>query len=188
MNDHDNDFQVLVENYYEGLFRFALSLTHKEAEASDLTQQTFYLWATKGHQLRDKSKVKSWLFTTLYREFLGSKRRESRFPHYEVDAVTPELPSIAPQQVDTLDGNMIVNLLEQVDEIYRAPLVLFYLKQHSYAEIAEALDIPAGTVMSRLSRGKAQLRGLISKESTADSQRKVVSVNFSRPNSSVSHE
>jgi len=76
------EFEQLVNQYYEALYRFALSLTRSEATSCDLTQQTFYLWATKGHQLRDRSKAKSWLFTTLHREFLESKRRETRFPHH----------------------------------------------------------------------------------------------------------
>ena len=61
------------------LYRFALSLSRQESDAADLTQQTFLLWASKGHQLRDPSKVKTWLFTSLYREFLGRKRQQDRF-------------------------------------------------------------------------------------------------------------
>ena len=56
----------LVEEFYMPLYRFGLSLTRKESDAEDLTQQTFYRWQTKGHQLRDAAKVKTWLFTTLY--------------------------------------------------------------------------------------------------------------------------
>jgi RNA polymerase sigma-70 factor (ECF subfamily) len=59
----------------EPLYRFAISLTRSEADVCDLAQQTFYKWATKGHQLRDPTKVKSWLFTTLHRGFLESRRR-----------------------------------------------------------------------------------------------------------------
>ena len=59
------DFDSLVSLHYASLYRFALSLTRKESDACDLTQQTFYVWASKGHQLEDNSKVKSWLFTTL---------------------------------------------------------------------------------------------------------------------------
>ena len=68
------DFESVVASYYEPLYQFAFSLTRTEADACDLTQQTFYVWATKGHQLRDVSKVKTWLFTTL----LTSSSRSSR--------------------------------------------------------------------------------------------------------------
>src|SRR5260370_36137292 len=79
------DFQQLVDRQYAPLFRFALSLSKSEADAADLTQQTFFLWASKGHQLRDRSKAKSWLFTTLYREILGPRRRAARVPGIALD-------------------------------------------------------------------------------------------------------
>ena len=65
------NFEDLVACHYGPLYQFAFSLTRDEADACDLTQQTFCIWAAKGHQLRDVSKVKTWLFTTLHREFLG---------------------------------------------------------------------------------------------------------------------
>ncbi len=157
----DLDFEQLVDRFYEPLFRFALSLSKREHEACDLTQHTFYMWATKGHQLRDKSKVKTWLFTTLHRAFLGSRRRESRFPHQEFNSVSHELPSQKATVVNDLDGGIVVEAMMSVDELYRAPLTLFYLEEHSYKEIAELLELPIGTVMSRLSRGKQQLRDLL---------------------------
>jgi RNA polymerase sigma-70 factor (ECF subfamily) len=170
------DFEKLVATYYENLFRFAMSLSRSENRALDLTQQTFYLWAAKGHQLRDNTKVKSWLFTTLYREFLGSRRRETRFPHHNMEDVGSELPHIASQIVNDLDGQSVVDSLAEVDELYRAPLVLFYLEELSYAEIAITLDVPIGTVMSRLSRGKAQLRKLLSVVSLKEQKKKVVEI------------
>src|ERR1700744_2998256 len=57
-------FDSVVSLYYEPLYKFAFSLTRAEADACDLTQQTFYIWATKGSQLRDETKAKTWLFTT----------------------------------------------------------------------------------------------------------------------------
>src|ERR1700747_3011378 len=99
----DLDFESLVERYYAPLYQFAFSLTRVEADACDLTQQTFTIWATKGHQLRDPSKVKTWLFTTLHREFLDSRRRLTRFPHFELDATEAELPMVSPAAVSGLD-------------------------------------------------------------------------------------
>src|SRR6266513_1031927 len=100
----DLDFESVVARHYEPLYQFAFSLTRSEADSCDLTQQTFYVWAKKGHQLREVSKVKTWLFTTLYREFLESRRRQMRFPHYELDQVDSELPSVTPTLVNQLDA------------------------------------------------------------------------------------
>jgi RNA polymerase sigma-70 factor (ECF subfamily) len=152
------DFEQLVETFYMPLYRFALSLSRKESDAADLTQQTFYLWASKGHQLRDPTKVKTWLFTSLYREFLGSKRQQDRFAEADNDADAIAAQSIPATVVNQLDGDIVHHALLQLEEAYRAPLTLFYLQQHSYKEIAETLAVPIGTVMSRISRGKAQLR------------------------------
>ena len=71
-------FTQLVDAHYAALYRFALSLAKRPADAGDLVQQTFFIWATKGHGLREAAKAKSWLFTTLYREFLHGRRREAR--------------------------------------------------------------------------------------------------------------
>ena len=152
------DFEKLVEDFYLPLYRFAFSLSRQESDAADLTQQTFLLWASKGHHLRDSSKVKTWLFTSLYREFLGRKRDRDRFVESESSLETIAQQSIPASVVDQLDGQIVQSALHELEEIYRAPLTLFYLQQHSYKEIAEILEIPIGTVMSRISRGKDQLR------------------------------
>jgi RNA polymerase sigma-70 factor (ECF subfamily) len=152
------DFEKLVEDFYMPLYRFALSLSRSESDAADLTQQTFFLWASKGHQLRDASKVKTWLFTSLYREFLGRKRHSDRFVEVEENAEAIRAQAVPASVVEQLDGDIVQRALLSLEEIYRAPLTLFYLQQLSYKEIAETLEIPIGTVMSRISRGKAQLR------------------------------
>src|SRR6266480_3494314 len=153
------DFQQLVARQYAPLYRFALSLSKSEADAADLTQQTFFLWASKGHQLRDRSKAKAkaWLFTTLYREFLGRRRHEVRFPKVVLDDVREEEMSISPN-VNAFDSATVLQALREVEEPFGAPLTLFYLEQFSYQKIADMLEVPIGTVMSRLSRGKALLR------------------------------
>ncbi len=115
------NFESVVARFYEPLYQFAFGLTRVEADACDLTQQTFYVWATKGHQLRDQTKVKTWLFTTLHRAFLESRRRQVRFPHYELDEVPLDLPTLSPATVNELDSPQVLEALSQVDEIYQAP-------------------------------------------------------------------
>jgi len=119
------NFESVVATYYESLYQFAFSLTRTEADACDLTQQTFYIWATKGHQLRDVTKVKTWLFTTLHRSYLESRRRQTRFPHYELSEVPLELPALSPAMANELDSAQVVKALAQVDDIYQAPVALF---------------------------------------------------------------
>jgi RNA polymerase sigma factor (sigma-70 family) len=152
-------FENLATQHYEQLYRFALSLTGAEPDARDLTQQTFYIWASKGHQLRDRSKVKTWLFTTLHRAFLEIRRRKSRFPHHALDDVAPEdLPVFSADFSNVVDSSRVLAALAKVDKIYQGAVALFYLEDYSYKEIAEILQVPVGTVKSRLARGLTQLR------------------------------
>ncbi len=151
------DFESLVTRYYKALYQFAYSLTQSEQDACDLTQQTFYTWAAKGHQLRDASKVKTWLFSTLHHEFLNSRRRQKNFPHFELSVLEHELPQITPEMITRLDSRQVLAALARIDPVYQAPVALFYLEDCSYKEIAAALDVPIGTVKSRISRGIGQL-------------------------------
>lgn len=151
----------LVERYYHCLYQFALSLTRSEADACDLTQHTFYTWQIKGEQLRDVSKVRAWLFTTLHRAFLQIRRREKRFHHYELADVDSELPWISPEEPAELDTADVLDALARVDDVFRAPLALFYLEEYSYKDIALILDVPLGTVKSRIARGIIQLQTLL---------------------------
>lgn len=158
-------FTSLVNAQYAALYRFALSLTRNNADACDLTQQTFFIWAKKGGQLREADKAKSWLFTTLYREFLRNRRRgrnESALEDLSGAEAEPAAPDV--DMVSGMDAALVVEALQEVDEVYRAPLTLFYLEDLAYKEIAEMLDVPIGTVMSRLSRGKAQLRSALERK------------------------
>src|SRR6266478_6157651 len=195
------DYEQAVSLFYEPLYGFAYSLSGNEndaceltqetfarllagivfvpgqtvskADACELTQETFARLLAKGGQLRDGSKVKSWLFTTLYRVFLGWKSRERRLPHLEISSVEHELPPIAAELVDTMERDTVREALLEIDERYRAPLTLYYLEEHSYEEIAELLEIPIGTVMSRLSRAKALMREALATKSMGE-RRKIV--------------
>lgn len=160
----DREFEALVDQHYGPLYRFALSLTRTQTDACDLTQETFRVWATKGHQLQDRARAKSWLFTTLHRLFLESRRRSTRFPHLELEEVAEEIPGVEPEVVNRLDAQQVVELLRRVDPQFQAPVALFYLEDSSYNEIAEILELPLGTVKSRIARGLAQLKQLLHKD------------------------
>ena len=163
-----DSFEIIVREHYEPLFRFAMTLTRAESDARDLTQQTFYVWATKGHQLRDISKVKTWLFTTLNRAFLTGQKRQIRFPHYNLEDVSQELPALSPELIDQSDCSQVLPALAKVDEVYQAAVALYYLEDHSYKDIAVVLDVPIGTVKSRIARGIAQLRELSLTDSNSE--------------------
>ena len=130
-------------------------------DAEDLVQQTFLTWAEKGHQLQDGAKAKSWLFTTLHRTHLGGQRRQVRFPHVELEEAGTELPLVEPRLAERLDGEGLMELLGQLDEQFQAAVALFYLEDCSYPEIAAMLEIPLGTMKSRIARGVAQLKQIV---------------------------
>lgn len=160
-----DEFEQLVDAHYEALYRFALSLAKDVDSASDLVQQTFCIWAEKGDQLRDRSKAKTWLFTTLHREFLAQVRRSNRYSPDAFDSEAADHIAAEDEDADRqMDGRQVLVLLGALEETYRAPLTLFYLQQHSYKEIARILDLPIGTVMSRISRGKELLRKQMTSE------------------------
>jgi RNA polymerase sigma-70 factor (ECF subfamily) len=151
-------FQHLVDAWYDRLYRFAFSLSRNGDDAFDLTQQTFARFAEKGSSLRDRNKAKSWLFTVLYREFLNSRRSRLREVSGDADGLIEQQPAEPSQSSFAIDVQAAMSALLELEENFRVPLSLFYLESHSYREIAEVLNIPIGTVMSRISRGKEQLR------------------------------
>lgn len=157
----ESEFEEIVNLHYHRLYQFALSLTHDESDAADLTQQTFLVWASKNHQLEDRSKAKTWLFTILHRDFLSTRRRLERFKFVDVVQVEEELPPSKEESASSIDAARVLEALAQVDEAFRAPLALFYLEDISYKEISEILGVPMGTVKSRLSRGIDQLQQLL---------------------------
>ena len=153
----DPQFERVVRECYDDVFRFACSLTKGNVDAADLTQQAFLRYARKGHQVRDRSKIKSWLFSVLRNEFFDAQRKIARHPHVELGGEHQQ--SEASESPDgQADWKVALAALRSLPDGFREPLTLYYLQGYTYQEIAEALDIPPGTVMSRLSRGKAKLR------------------------------
>ncbi|MDB4808776.1 RNA polymerase sigma factor [Verrucomicrobiales bacterium] len=96
-------------------------------------------------------------------DFLSQTRRSQKFQHIPLEDAGPKLPDEQTEvQSRAFDSQLAVDALQKVDETYRIALSLFYMKGFTYKEIAHTLEIPIGTVMSRLSRRKAQLKSALS--------------------------
>lgn len=152
-----HDLQELFDAYGDNLYRFAYSLTHQEAHARDLLQDTFLQYARKGAGLRDPQKARGWLFTTMYRLFLRQKERSRRESPHDEDLLGAELPPVESDPSRAMDARRALAALTRLEEKYRAPLTLFYLQELTYREIADVLGIPLGTVMSRIARARELL-------------------------------
>ena len=162
------DVTPIVEVLYGSLYQFAFGLTRSESDAADLVQQTFLTLIQRLHQIRDFSKIKCWLFTTLRTNFFIKIRRHRKHPEVEFLPHVHDCPAGGQEAWRSMDARSVREALLRVDEAYRVALELFYLSNLSYREIGEALGIPIGTVMSRLSRGKEQLKSILSRSFYGD--------------------
>ncbi|MGE3310805.1 MAG: RNA polymerase sigma factor [Limisphaerales bacterium] len=162
------DFDVVVDRHYQDVYRFALSLAGQPSDAADLTQETFLRFARNQSAIRKGAKVvKGWLMTTVFREFNQRRRHRVRFQHSSLEDSETELPTVDPGMIEAIDGRTVIAMVADLDEAFRASLALFYLEDFSYQEIAEVLDVPIGTVMSRLARGKAQMKRKLAESAKA---------------------
>jgi RNA polymerase sigma-70 factor (ECF subfamily) len=149
--------QRLVEDHYDMLYRYAFRLTGTAADAEDLTQEAFCKAHLKYDQLRDSSCLKAWLFRIMRNCYLQSARaaKPRRFVSLEeVGDVAEPLPGPLP----AIDPERLQRTLNELPEMFRTPIILFYFEDFSYRDIAEHMDLPIGTVMSRIARAKAHLR------------------------------
>jgi RNA polymerase sigma-70 factor (ECF subfamily) len=147
----------LVDRHYEALYRYAYRLSGRRDDAEDLTQETFCKAQNHLGQLRDPARAKPWLFRILRNAYLQrarSDRRQSCIPLDGIGDVAEPLPDPLPE----IDPEKLQQALDELPESFRTPIVLFYFEDFGYREIAEQMDLPMGTVMSRLARAKAHLR------------------------------
>lgn len=147
----------LIDSHYESLYRYAYRLSGTAADAEDLVQETFGKAITRLHQLRQPDHARQWLFRILRNEYLHRVRDDRKRRAVPLDSVA-EVAAAVPDAVPTVDSNDLQAALNDLDESFRTPLILFYFEEFSYRDIAEQLDLPIGTVMSRLARAKAYLR------------------------------
>lgn len=157
MDDEQSALSVadLVEQHYPLLYRYAYRLTGSVADAEDLTQQAYLTAQTKLDQLREASHAKAWLCAIVRNTFLKSIRSQNGTVVVSLEKVAEPI-GVDPATV--VDEEEMQRILNELPEEFRAPLILFYFEEFSYKDIAEQLQVPVGTVMSRLARAKAHLR------------------------------
>ena len=155
------DFTALVVAHHAPLYRYAYRLCGCQAEAEDLTQQTFLVAQQKLHQLREADRAAAWLFAVLRSCFLKSLRKQRPSGGQAFDIEVEDLAVAAPD-VDEIDREQLAAALAELPDEFRLVVLMFYFEELSYQEIAQQLNIPIGTVMSRLSRAKGHLRKRLS--------------------------
>lgn len=146
----------LVVQYYSLLYRYAYRLSGSDVEAEDLTQQTFLTAHSKLHQLRRSDHAKAWLFSILRNTFLKNLRGTGNTRTVSLDDIAePADEALGEVSSDPQEFQAVLN---ELPEEFRTPLILYYFEEFSYKQIAEQMEIPMGTVMSRLARAKKYLR------------------------------
>lgn len=150
-------FEELATPHIGVLYRMAFHLSGNKEDAEDLVQDVFIKAQKSFHALRDNAKCKSWLCSILYRQFVDGYRKRRYFVELKDVAAPPveEEESVWPEKITPKD---LLNCMSNLDPKYRAPLVAYFLSGLSYKKIAESLDMPIGTVMSRIHRAKNLLR------------------------------
>lgn len=152
------DMQRLVENYYASLYRYAYRLSGSATDAEDLTQETFCKAQSGWGQLRDQERVRPWLFRILRNAYLHRLRDQRQERCVPLETLG-DLPEGCQDPMPLVDPKLLQEALNELPESFRTPIILFYFEDFSYRDIAEQMDLPLGTVMSRLARAKAFLRG-----------------------------
>ena len=167
--DKARAFEQEALPHLDAVYRFALRLTGSPADAEDLVQETFLrAWRSWDHYTPG-TRAKSWLFTICRNAFLRQRQQESRRAEVIQQASTPEAPLFLPAYQDDPEGNFFDGIVDQtvlahVDKIpaeFREVVLLSDLEGMSYAEIAAVLDVPLGTVKSRLFRGRKLLQKVL---------------------------
>lgn len=149
--------ESLVDQHYVPLYRYAYRLSGSAADAEDLTQDTFCKVQLKLAQLRDATRARAWLFSILRNAYLHRLRARKQADAVSLEDIGEPADEM-PDPLPDLDPEQLQNALNELPEAFRTPVILFYFEDFSYRDIAEQMELPMGTVMSRLARAKAHLR------------------------------
>ena len=174
-------FETDALSHIDSLYGTALRLTRNEADAQDLVQDTYVKAFRSRKQFEAGTNLKAWLFTILHNTYRNRRRDSGRDPvdvdSERVDLAAPVDPAATPEQQMIRDA-MEPELQEALDELpeaFREAVWLRDVEEFPYAEIAEMLGIPVGTVMSRISRGRRMLYERLAAKNVEPAARKVSS-------------
>lgn len=167
MSEGQPEFAIaeLVREHAAFLYRFAYRLSGSAHDAEDLTQQAFLAAHRHLGQLREADKTRAWLVAILRNAYRRSFRRQGAVEFCPLDDVPEPMEAARPDSV--IEDEQLQSALGDLPEEFRSVIILYYLEHLSYRQIADMLDVPIGTVMSRLSRGKAALRRKLQPEYVA---------------------
>ena len=143
------------------LRRYARALLGDVVSADDLVQDTLERALSKFSLWRRSYDLRAWLFTIMHNIYINQWHAANRRAHLSVDAHNVDAPAVEASQEDELALRDMNRALTQLPHEFREVVLLVGLEQLSYDEVARVLDIPKGTVMSRLSRGRDKLRQLM---------------------------
>ena len=153
-----NDMLLQVEPLIPALRRYARALVRNAATADDLVQDCLERAVSRWHQRRDTD-ARSWLFAILHNLAIDQFRRSAaRGPHVAIDETSEDAFGQDAEQEQKLMVREVMEKLARLPEDQRAVLLLVAVEDLSYAEAAKVLNIPVGTVMSRLSRARERLQ------------------------------
>lgn len=151
------EIQRLVEENLQAVYAYAYRLAGSAPDAEDLTQQVFLLAQQRLDQLRQPDAARSWLFAILRNCFFKNRQRPTPIPATSLGLNLDVLPSEEDDGAE-IDRARLQEAMSELPPEFRVVLTMFYFEDCSYREIAEQLDVPMGTVMSRLARAKQHLR------------------------------
>ena len=163
-NRNDANIQPLIDEHLDAVYRYAYRLTGTVHDAEDLTQQVFLLAQQRLDQLREVDRARGWLFTILRNSFLKMVERTQPVPATSVGLNLETVPVESQsgpggnQNGQAVDSAELQAAIDELPAEFRVVVAMFYFEECSYREIAEKLDLPMGTVMSRLARAKGHLR------------------------------
>ncbi len=163
----DDELRALLPS----LRRFALSLTRDASDADDLVQASVERALLRGSTRRADASLKAWLFTILHRQFIDGCRRSSRLRRLLARFIDER--EAAPSAEDTFVARSSLEAFDGLGSDQRAVLLLVVVEGLDYREAAQALGVPIGTVMSRLSRARTAYRKLIGDDSPGTTLRSV---------------